>query len=215
MFERPGTEGRPGTLPRVKVSLETPLRGRFWGENRRLLFAPPAWYDHLVLACIFGGGAVALIQLGLRGLSAVTDPLVTFWVPFAVCLAGIWALLSSERMTVDLKARTYTRREGQGLWKRWTRGSLDEIDAIVVTSEVYPVGAGLAPLIIYRSCLHWKQSRQPLLVVDRQEAPLAPGQPINSRAGEIVLRASRYAQAMGIRVFDNSHFASPAPIRPV
>lgn len=200
-----GSEVR-GFRGRRKIGLETPLVGRFIGENRRLLFAPPAWYESLVLACI-SGAIVWIVWSWTQGFGFNL-------VAVAVLLSGIWAALSSERITFDLRSRTFLRREGQGLFKRIERGSLGEIDAVVLTTEVYPVSVIGGQLVIYRLLVHWKGARLPVFVAERQESTVPAGEPMNRFAGGMLQRGQRYAHALGVPFYDNSHFASPPPIRP-
>lgn len=210
-----GTEGAGAGFSRWKAGLETPLEGRFWRETR-LIFAPPVWYDVLTWGCLVVG-ALAFLSMFVWELDLVFRVVpghVRIWLGPVVCLAGLWGQLSSERMTVDLKTRVYARREGQGAFKRSIRGSLDEIDAVVAMTEVYPLSA-ISQVVIYRLVVHWKGQRQPLLVVAREQATLGPGAPLNSAAGGLVAKGARFAQAMGVGFYDNTYFASPAPLRPV
>ena len=154
-MESPGSHpGRSLGPPRRKAGLETPLVGRFGRENRRLIFAPPAWYEALVVICLAGWPVLIFLMLPSWGTLA--------WpIGLAVGGAGLWGALSNERLVCDLTARTYARLEGQGLRKRVTRGSLDDLDAIVLMSEVLPFSAGATRPVIYRLVLHWKAARQP------------------------------------------------------
>lgn len=185
--------------------------GRIWGENKRLVFAPPNWYTTLVAVCLIGGGLAWFG--GWFGWRFVPLPPGALWVGPAVFLAGVWALLSMEYVAFDLRSRTYFRREGHGLLKRTRRGSNIEIDAVVVYAENYILGLGSA--VIYRTVVHWKHAQVPLLVTERQRASIAPGAPMNSGAGAIVGRAMRYAQALGVPFYDNSYFHSSAPQSPI
>jgi hypothetical protein len=209
-MERRGVEGAGGLWRwRRKGGLETPLGGRFLGEAKWLLFSPPIWYDVLVVACIIGGPVMAL--LGPRfGWPIVGFQPNAFWVGTTVCLAGLWGALSSERMTCDLRNRTYSRLEGQSLGKRLTRGSLAELDAVVLYAEEYPV-ALMGRTVIYRLVIHWKGNKEPLLVVDRESHSIGGG-PLNSGAARIAQRGTRYAQALGVSFYDNSYFHRPAPV---
>ena len=189
---------------RRKVGLETPIVGRFIGENRKILFAPPIWYDALVAACIIGSIVVVIFRLTVqRQLDFIF---------IAVGLAGVWAALSNERLMVDLRSRTYMRREGKGIVKRYFRGSLSEIDAVVLTTELYPFAVATEQVVIYRLLIHWKNQRQPVFVASRLQAQITKGGPINSRAGTLAVLGQQYASALGVPFFDNSYFDSPAPI---
>ncbi len=204
-------EGAANLRPQRKIGLETPLTGRFWGEDKRLIFAPPAWYQALVLACLAGGGLV-----GLGGwLAWDWVPLfsIGLWLGPALFLSGAWAALSMEYIVFDLKSRTYVRREGRGFGKRTRRGSTIELDAVVVYCENYPLALG--QVVIYRTVLHWKHASVPLLVTEREQTALQPGQSMNHGSGPIIARAQRYARALGVAFYDNSYFHSPAPQAPL
>lgn len=207
--EQRGPEGsmRPGRLRR-KVGLEVPLQGRLIGENRGIAFGPPMWHDFLVLACMMGGPVASILSiLGLF-------PFMT-WIGFAVGFAGAWGYLSAERMSVDLRARTYTRREGNGPLKKVTRGRIDDLDALVMMSEQYPVPTLAGRLIIYRLVIYWKNQREPLLVAARDEATISHTGPINAKAGKMIHDGARFARAMNLPFYDNSHFHSGAPLPPI
>lgn len=201
---RRGAETGGGTyiLPRRKGGLETPLVGRFSKENTRLVFAPPLWYDALVLICILAGIVLSLKNF-MEG-----DHLWSF-IFLLVLLAGIWGALSNERMVCDLRARTYARLEGQNFFqKRVTRGSMDELDAVVLMAENAP----LQGQVIYRLVIYWKGMRQPLLVVERDPQRAPPGMPINYKAGRLLQRGSVYAQYMRLPFYDNSHLRGRSPV---
>ena len=204
---------------RFKVGLETPLRGRFVGENKKLIFAPPHWYEVLVRVCIIGGIVASLLSfLGIifqaEGYGFVR------WVGLAVAAAGIWAYLSNERLVCDLVNRNYLRREGRGAFQRQSKGSLNELDALVLLAGHGLPGKFMGPLVpvnlvTYRLVLHWKGSRHPLLVVEQFDVDLPNGAPINHRAGHLVTLGSRYAASLQIPFFDNSYFISPDPLAPI
>jgi hypothetical protein len=133
---------------------------------------------------------------------------VGMWLGPAVLLSGVWALLSMEYAVFELKARTYSRREGKGLFKRARHGPLSELDAVVVYCENYP----FAPqVVVYRTVIHWKQAAVPLLVTERQQTSVPPGSPLNASSGAIVHRAQTYARALGVTLYDNTHFHTPPP----
>jgi hypothetical protein len=207
--ERRGPEGsiRPGRLRR-KVGLEIPLRGRLIGENRGLHFGPPLWHDALVLGCLILGPLFSILAyFGFLDL-----PL---WLGIAVGFAGAWGYMSAERMTIDLRARTYARREGDGPFKRVSRGRLDDLDALVMLSEQYPVPSLTGRLVIYRLVLYWKNQREPLLVAAREEAVVSHTGHINQAAGRLINDGARFARAMNLPFYDNSHYHSPAPLPPI
>lgn len=197
--------GRSGIPPaRRKAGLETPLEGRFSKENRRLVFAPPRWYDLLVLACLFGWPLlIVFAPPHLHDSAWIAAPLVFF--------AGIWGAVSNERMICDLAARTYARLEGQNLGKRVTRGSLDEMDAIVLVAENLPV-QHLRPAVVYRLVLHFKGQVRPPLVIGRLEVALPQGARLGFGVEGMQALGLRYASALGVKFFDNSHFPSASPV---
>lgn len=198
--------------PRRKGGLETPLHGRFTREGKRLVFAPSPAYDALVLLCLVGGPLYGLITaLGW----AVLLPNALFgpaWVGIAVGLAGLWAAFSNERMTVNLTNRTTRRLEGQGWMKRLVMGSLDDLDAVVLMSEVLPMGGLGGTRVTYRLVLFWKGHRQPLLIVESETATVPPGAPVNTGAGRLHQLGLSYAGAMGVRFFDNAHLPGRCPL---
>lgn len=211
--EQRGSEGRRSFVPRFKFGLETPLVGRYVGEDKKLVFAPPLWYDRLMLACVVGGFAWALAAFFNFGLPLLEALGSLWWVGVAVMFAGVWAYLSNERLVCDLRARTFVRWEGTGLFVRVSRGRLEDLDAMVLTASQFlePFGYGVR----YRMVLHWKGSRWPLLVVGQWSYALQPGQPLNAAAGSLVSLGARHAKSLGVAFYDNSYFDSPAPQRAV
>lgn len=195
--------------PRRKSGLETPLAGRFFRETR-LLFAPPVWYDVLVVASTALGGLLVFGALGGLGIPLFGGGFRLLLLGTAVGLSGLWAAASNERMHCNLSSRTYARLQGQGVFKRWVKGSLDELDALVlISTEVATVGSRV---VDYRLVLHWKNASQPILVVEQRRVTLGVGQPLNSRVGDLLARGQRYASAMKLGYYDNSYFHSPAPV---
>lgn len=66
--------------------------------------------------------------------------------------------------------------------------------------------------VTYHLVLHWKGEAQPIMVLQQDTRMLPPGQPLNV-ASQLLLQAGlKYAQAIGIPFYDNSHFASKCPI---
>lgn len=212
-MQRPGEnrghpEGWGSFNPLRKIGLETPLVGRFWGENKKLVFAPPNWYTTLVALCLIGGTLVGFG--GIFGWRWVPMAQVFWWVGFAVLFSGVWALLSMEYASFDLRSKTYFRREGQGPIKRSRRGSTLDIDAVVLYAENY-----LGFTVIYRLVIHWKHARIPLLVTERQQNSMSPGGQLNYAAAPMAARGLQYAKALGVPFYDNSYFHSPAPQSPI
>ncbi len=199
---------------RWKVGLETPLTGRY-GKETWLVFAPPRWYEVLTWVCMaFGAWAFLSIFVSWLqfGPGSILPSFVRIWVGPLVFVGGFWGQLSSERMTINLRNRTYRRREGQGLFKRNTAGSLGEIDAVVVLAEPYQVNPGM---VVYRTVLYWKGHKEPPIIVEQAYVQIGVGSPLNSGAGVILRKSAEYARRMSIPFYDNTHFSSPAPLRPV
>lgn len=191
---------------RRKAGLETPLKGRFRREGTRLSFAPPLWYDILVVACVAGAPLIGVLGSERLGL-------VAWGTALAVLFAGIWGALSSERMACDLRSRTYARLEGQGIGKRLTRGSLEELDAVVLVVQELPLQSLGGATMVYRLVLHWRGAACPPLVIGRRVVNVARGTPLQARAGPLFALGQHYAAALGVRFFDNSSFLSPAPLQ--
>lgn len=180
--------------------LETPTRGRFYKEERFLVFEPEPMYLTLVFACIGCGGAAALFGLVAR------DSWFLF-VGIAVFLSGLWANLSLVRIRFDLKNRTYRRRQGPGLIPRLWQGSIDELDALVVVAEASVISPGS---FRYHLVLHWKQHRAPLMVLE-SEMRVSMGGP--QQGGQLLVsKATKYAMSMRLPIYDNTHYVSACPI---
>jgi hypothetical protein len=206
-------EGTQNLVWRSKTGLETPIFGRYAKENTRLIFAPPRWYDLLVLLCI-GGGSFLFLGSFLFASIGIFNYLggVATFTGLAVLLAGVWGALSNERLVCDLRNKTYARLEGQGFFKRVSKGSLQELQGIVLMSQQIQI-PGLSGLpVVYRLVLYWKHSKEPLLVLARDERSIGAGQPINVAAGTIAQFGHHYAQHLGIPFYDNSHVNSAGPL---
>lgn len=202
-----GPEGGGGfATSRSKSGLETPLTVRRWGETR-LIFGPPAWYDLLTWACI--GLGVLWFLTATAGISLFFPSAISFWVGPAVALSGVWAQLSSERMTCDLRTRMWSRREGQGVFKRLGRGRLEELDAVVVTVGDSAWGVAQAGRVV-RTTLHWKNAAQPPLVLLRDYAEGRPEVTVEKH----LRQAAELSRRLHISIYDNSHFRSASPIKP-
>jgi hypothetical protein len=197
---------------RRKGGLETPLKGRFSKENRRLTFAPPLWYDALVVCCLVGGPCLAAFRFMGDLLPIPLEPGIAFFTGIAVTFAGLWGAFSNERMACNLTNRTYFRLEGQGIGKRFTKGSLGELEALVLVAEEWPVPTLGGRMVVYRLVLHWKGSKEPLLVAERETHTIPWRAPLNHAAGPILHRGAVYAQALQLPFYDNSHFHTPAPV---
>jgi len=208
---RPENQGVQFVRSRTKLGLETPLEGRFWGENKRLLFAPPLWYDSFVVVVLVVGVLMAIG--GFFNLFPFIASSIWFLTGLAVIASAILGFLSSERMTVDLRQKTYARREGQGPFKRVTRGPVSEIDAMVLQASEFIAPTLNGRAVTYRLVLFWKNNKEPLLVCERFNAAVPFGSPFNAGAGVMLQKGIRYAKEMGLPFYDNSHFNQPDPQR--
>lgn len=210
---RSGAEGR---IPRQrgKIGLETPLSGRFWGENKRLLFAPPQWYQLLVAGCFVAGTLVlASLLFPLPLIGRIFSLEIGIWLGPVLIMSGFWAVLSSEYMLCDLRSRTYYRREGGAAFRLGKRGSLIDLDAVVLLTEVLSVPSA-SRVVVYRLVLYWKGQVEPLLIVERDQMLCRSGQPLNFGCGRLLALGQRFGDALGVPFYDNSQYASPKPLRP-
>ncbi|HLO98505.1 MAG TPA: hypothetical protein VK171_07915 [Fimbriimonas sp.] len=172
--------------------LETPTRGRY-SRERYLVFEPEPVYMILVYGCIAGG--LGFLAIGYHS-----------WIPAAVALSGIWAHFSVVRMRFDLRNRTYIRQQGPGFIPRRWRGSIDDLDAVVVIAEPSVTSS----TVRYHLVLHWKQGRAPLMVLETQVMPMPPHLQMGGQA--LVARANQFGQSLKLPVYDNTHFPSKCPI---
>ena len=180
--------------------LETPISGRYAREERYLTFEPAMPYMALVYGCVWGGGFFSLSAFMGGSIQAAL-----LW--GAVCFAGVWAHFSVPRMKFDLRTKQFRRRQGPGFIPRLWAGPTTDLDAIVVLAE---------PSLLTRSSvnyyivLHWKQQRAPLMVLEKQTIVSTGHLQMDGRG--MVAKAIRYAQSIGIPVYDNTHFSSPCPV---
>jgi hypothetical protein len=181
--------------------LETPTFGRFYKEERFLVFEPPKPYFILVYGCIALGGLGILYGMFTSG---------AWWFSFVglmVLCAGIWANFSLVRIRFDIKNRTYKRRQGPGFIPRLWQGTFDEIDAIVVLAEPAISHPGA---VRYHMVMHWKPGRAPLMVLE-SELYFSGGH-LQAGAGPMLAKAAKVSQTMRLPMFDNTHFASRCPV---
>lgn len=197
---------------RSKTGLEPPLFARLTRENRRLVIAPPVWYDRLVQICFIGG-----LIFGYLGLShnRLIPPDFFEWsqyVGFAVAIAGVLAMVSNERMTCNLTHRTYSRLEGQGIFRKIVNGSLQELEALVLmaTPTPYPTDVGRA--VDYRLVLYWKGHKEPIFVVEFHRAPWPSHMPINGNAGFLYQQGVQLSKVLGVPFVDRSMVPAPVPL---
>jgi len=127
-----------------------------------------------------------------------------------VVMAGILAALSLQSITFDLKERFYRRRQGPGFLPRGTHGSLNDLDAVVLLAE--PNSRMITGGVTYHLVLHWKNNKEPLMVLQQDTRQVAPGQPLNYAATQLLNQGMAYARALNLPFYDNSHFPSKCPV---
>jgi hypothetical protein len=181
--------------------LETPLFGRFIGENKYLIFAPAQQYLWLVGGCILGGMACALYGLFNSG----------YWVfvGLMVSAAGGWGALSLQWISFNLRERVYVRRQGPGILPQTTRGSFHDLEAIFLLSEERYI---VSRAVTYRLFLQWKGRKEPGMVLQQDYRNLVPGQPLNWAAAPMYHLGVKAANALGIPLVDNAHVSAPCPV---
>jgi hypothetical protein len=182
--------------------LETPLYGRFLGENKYLIFAPAKEYLWLVGGCVGGGllcGAWGMFSAGsyftLLGL--------------AVCTAGLWGALSLQWISFNLREKVYTRRQGPGLLPQTSRGKFSDLEAIFLLAEERLL---VQRTVTYRLLLQWKANKEPHMVLQQDYRSLPYGQPMNVNAGPLYHLGAKAGQMLGVPLIDNAHFHSPCPV---
>jgi len=192
--------------------LETPLYGRFGKENRRLVFGPTQTYDLLVNATSAAGGLLFLMSFREGGLTEFWPGFSRDWCFFVglmVLGASLWAYLSLVRISFDLKNGTYWRRQGPGFLPRMSSGKLEDLEALVMLAEP---NSGVNGGVTYHLVLHWKPGKQPLMVVQQDSRSLRNGEPLQAGGVQLMQAGLQYAKALGIPLYDNSHFASRCPV---
>jgi len=194
--------------------LATPLSGRFIGENRKLVFAPPEWYFWLIYAT----GIAALVFLGF-GLGAfrsdsflLNNPPVCMLTGALLALAALFAFVSLERITFDLRERIYRRWFGQSFLPGYAHGRLDELESIVVLAQELPFSPKHpSRTAVYRIVFVWKAGKLPLMVGEEAQVPLGV-QPLASGASSALQRAATFGRALGIPVYDQTAVSSAHPV---
>lgn len=194
-----------GWTPRArKTGLEVPIQGRLIRE-RILFFGPPAWHDALVALCLVGGLFLTLAALA-------GQPFLHSWLGPAVMFAGLWGLLSTERLAVNLHKKTY-HLQLHPKWKVLT-GSISEWDALNVVAErrdLPGLGSSASVSVVYHLVLHYKAGRRPPMVLSRLSASVPHGYPLESAAQPLIAQASAYGRLMGLPVYLSLGGFSPNP----
>lgn len=182
--------------------LETPLFGRFLGENKYLIFAPAKEYLLLV------GGTIAA-GLVCTGWGVATMEFYFVFVGLMILFAGIWGALSLQWISFNLRERVYTRRQGPGLLPRTSRGSIDHLEAIFLVAEERFL---VSRQVTYRLFLQWKGYKEPGMVLQQFYFMLGSGQPLNAGAGPLFHLGSKAAQALAIPIVDHAQVSTPCPV---
>lgn len=145
--------------------LINPSVARFMKEGRRLYIGVPVIYAQFAKT-VFGIG-IGMIVIGI--VSTFGGPIANYgawwWWFFGllVALAAGWAIYLFDFVDCDLKERVYKRRFGAWPQRRTLSGSLNEMDAVVLTYEKIHM-AGMGPEAFYLR-IHWKdQSIPPTLL---------------------------------------------------
>ena len=192
--------------------IETPLFGRFQGEDKRLVFSAPMPYHVLVRGSV--GGGVGMVLFGflfeLTGFDGPLWPAWWIWIGLLVALAGIAAAFSLVSISFDIHEKRYRRRHGPGLFSNLRLGSTQELDALVLIAE--PNSRLTTGGVTYHLVLHWKGEVQPIMVLQQDTRVLVPRQPLNIAAQQLLTQGLKYAKALNIPFYDNSHFASKCPV---
>jgi hypothetical protein len=192
--------------------LETPLYGKFLGENKRLLFAPTGPYYGLVRACVFLGFGGAFLGFLASPLN-VALPIYNewwIWTGVAVGCSGLLGAASMQSLVFDLREKTYRRRLGGGPFVGSSRGRLSDLDALVIIAE--PNARMMQGGVTYHLVLHWKGQKEPSAVIQQETRLLPPGQPLNAGAAYLLQVGMKYAAALEVPFYDNSYFASSNPV---
>lgn len=218
-YARTIRRARIGTIrdpesPMIGGMLETPLFGKFQGENKRLVFSAHTAYLGLIRGTVILGVGTAALGVASPGLT-VSLPEPPEW--FAIfgtmfALAGVWAAMSLQFIAFDLKERTYRRRQGPGFIPRTTRGSVHNIEAMVLLAEDGRASLSLTSGVTYRLALYWRGNAEPPMVLDQETVRLLPGAPLNYGAARMLANGVRYAQTLGLPFFDNSFTHAPCPV---
>lgn len=188
--------------------LETPLSGRFFGENKRLVFAPSNGYLALIGGCIIGG-----LLLVLSYVFGLAEGFVELMTGLLVFLAGVWAAFSLQWIGFNLREGIYARKTGPAFAPRLTRGSKRELEAIFLLSEErLSLGQLAGRTVTYRLVLQWHGLTQPSMILEQDYRSIPNGAPLNYGAGPLMQKAARYASAIGVTVVDHSHVSTSNPI---
>jgi hypothetical protein len=138
----------------------------------------------------------------------------TWWLftGLAVGCAGILGAYSLHTMVFDLREGTYRRRlgEGPGRMLASSRGRLSDLDALVLIAE--PNSRLMQSGVTYHLVLHWKGQRETPVVLQQETRASPPGLPLSLGGAFLLQVGMKYANALGVPFYDNSHFPSNNPV---
>jgi hypothetical protein len=161
---------------------------------------------------VAGGSAAAILGL-LSAVLGVELPVSDTWwllVGIAVAIAGVVAVYSMQIVVFDIRERTYRLRQGSGALLSTVRGSLSELDAIVLIAE--PNSNLVRGGVTYHLVLHWKGQRRQPMVLQQETRVVGAGLPLNAANATLLQAGSKYAAALSLPFYDNSHFPSANPV---
>jgi hypothetical protein len=182
--------------------LETPLFGRFLGENKYLIFAPAQEYLWLVGGCVLGG--LGGVVYGMVGRSIYPT-----FVGSMIFAAGSWGALSLQWISFNLRERVYRRRQGPGFFPHTTTGSFNDLEVLFLLAEERYIVTRQAT---YRLYLQWRGNREPGMVLQQDYQNIPAGYPLNSGAGRMFHLGVKAANALGIPFVDQAHIPAPCPV---
>jgi len=184
--------------------LETRLFGYFLGEDRRLAFLPARPYLFLIGA-VFVAAAIALLNVGTMMIAFHSPP---WWALVGAMLlgAGAMAVLSLRTVWFDLREGRYLIRQGGSLLPRSYTGPISNFDALVLIAE------RRGAKVNYHLVLHFRGQVEPPIVLQSDSRLLPHATPLNAAAGPILHQGQRYARALKLPFYDNSHFPSANPM---
>lgn len=186
--------------------LETRLYGYFLGEDRRLAFLPARPYLVLI-GGVFAAALISLLNVFTMMIGFHSPP---WWALVGIMLmgAGVLAVLSLRTVWFDLREGRYLIRQGGSLFPRSFSGPITNFDALVLIAE------RRASAVNYHLVLHFRGQIEAPIVLQSDSRALPHGTPLNAGAGPMLHQGDRYARALKIPFYDNSHFpsANPTPL---
>lgn len=191
------------------MALETPLSGRFLKEGQILFFGPPPAYMRLCWGTVGAGGLLILFGL-IQQATSSGAPFYWGWVGLMVLCAGCWGFASLQRITFDMRTKTYRRWHGPGFLPRLYTGAIENLHYMALMAEDRPFPTGRH--VTYRLVLFWKNPNEPLMVVQQQTIPWPNGRPLNHGVQQIGSAGWEYARALNVPWQDMSDRSQPCPI---